>query len=191
MALLSKANRVKYFEACGFGEFTEANILKLQKKYFPHYTGKTDNWDGAYGRDTDNLLRHCYNVFKCTKNFQPQEFKCGCGGKYCTGYPTYMRQSILNNAQDIRTKYGKPMTIACGLRCPTYNKSLPGNAGNNSKHLDGKAIDFYMRGVTDTPANRKKTIKYCKTLKDHNYTYGNGNGVYAPNMGNALHTDVK
>lgn len=199
MALLSKTNRDKYLKALGYGAYSEKSILALQKAYFPHYTtiGKTkiNNWDGIYGTDTDNLLRHCYNVFKVTKNFKPAEFKCGCGNKYCNGYPTYMRQNVLTNIQAIRSHWGKPITVTCGLRCSSYNKSLGGSV-SNSKHLSGKAIDFYQKGVTDTLANRKKSIKWIKKLADHSYTYGNGinsSGSYvnAPNMGNALHTDTK
>ena len=62
--------------------------------------------------------------------------------------------------------------------------------------MKGKAVDFYMPGVTDTEAHRRTAISYIKRLKHHNYTYGNGISstgahVYAPNMGNAMHTEVK
>lgn len=188
MALLSEATRKKYFKALGLGEYNTANIKKLQKKYL-----RAKDVDGIYGTDTDNLLRHVYNC-SLVKNFSPTEFKCECGGKYCTGYPSYMKQVELKNLQTIRSHYGKPMKITCGLRCKKYNASLKGSI-NNSKHLNGYAADFYMAGVTDTLANRKKAIKYIKTLPNHNYTYGNGinsNGysVAASYMGNALHTDT-
>ena len=189
MALLSLNERKKYFKALGLGDYNKDNIKKLQKQYF---TRKGDI-DGIYGPNTDNLLRHVYNVKTYTKNFKPQEFKCECGGRYCTGYPTYMKDFQLINLQAIRNHYGRPMTVTSGMRCVGYNRRIGGSI-SNSLHLKGQATDFYMAGVTDTLARRKNTIKWIKKLKRHHYTYGNGcnscgGRPYAPYMGNALHTD--
>ena len=189
MVLLTVDQRKKKFKELGFGEYNEASIKKFQKKYL-----RAKDVDGVYGTNTDKALRHVYNVKKYTKNFEPEEFKCECGGRYCTGYPSWMKKVELENLQAIRTHFGKPMTVTCGLRCRPYNNSLVGSIPN-SKHLSGYATDFYMAGVTDTLANRKAAIKWIKKLPNHNYTYGNGynsNGVSlkASYMGNALHTDT-
>lgn len=189
MALLTTEQRKARFKYLGLGEYNKANIARFQKKYL-----RKKDVDGVYGTDTDRALRHVYNVKKYTKNFSPEEFKCECGGRYCTGYPSYMKRVELENLQSIRDHYGKPMTVTCGLRCKTYNNKLRGSIGN-SKHLTGYATDFYMPGVTDTLANRKKAVAWIKKLPNHNYTYGNGinsNGVKvsAGYMGNALHTDT-
>jgi len=189
MALLTKEQRKARFKYLGLGEYNKENIKKFQKKYL-----RSKDVDGVYGTNTDNLLRHVYNVKKYTKNFSPEEFKCECGGRYCTGYPTYMKKVELENLQSIRAHFGKPMTITCGMRCRPYNNSLRGSI-SNSKHLTGYATDFYMKGVTDTLANRKSSIKWIKKLPNHNYTYGNGINSYgysvaASYMGNALHTDT-
>lgn len=106
-----------------------------------------------------------------------------------------MKVKELKHIQAIRDHYKRPMTITSGLRCAGYNSRLSGSSAT-SRHLKGYAVDFYMQGVTDTLANRKKAIKWIKRRKHHHYTYGNGinsNGyaVYAPNMGNAMHTDTK
>lgn len=189
MALLTIEKRKLYFSKLGFGEYNEDNIKKLQKKYL-----RKKDVDGLYGPNTDKLLRHIYNVKTYTKNFEPEEFKCECGGRYCTGYPSYMKKVELQNLQSIRTHFNKPMTVTCGMRCHPYNNSLAGSIPN-SKHLSGYATDFYMPGVTDTLANRKKAISWIKKLPNHNYTYGNGINSYgvrisASYMGNALHTDT-
>lgn len=189
MALLTVEQRKIRFKYLGLGEYNAENIKKFQKKYL-----RAKDADGIYGTNTDNLLRHVYNVKKYTKNFSPEEFKCECGGRYCTGYPTYMKKVELENLQSIRAHFGKPMTITCGMRCRPYNNSLRGSI-SNSKHLTGYATDFYMKGVTDTLANRKTAIKWIKKLPNHNYTYGNGINSYgysiaASYMGNALHTDT-
>lgn len=189
MALLTVAERKTRFKYIGLGEYNPANIKKLQKQYM-----RPKDVDGVYGINTDRVLRHVYNVKKCTKNFSPEEFKCECGGKYCTGYPTYMKQVELKNLQSIRTHFAKPMKITSGMRCSKYNNSLRGSLKGTSKHLTGYAADYYIAGVTDTLANRKKAIAWIKKLPNHGYTYGNGinsNGVNlsAAYMGACLHTD--
>lgn len=187
MAILSEAKREKYFKALGLGEYNNTNLRKLQKTYM-----RSQDVDGVYGPETDKLLRHLYNVRVCAPSFKPTEFRCTCG--HCTGYPTYMRQVELKHLQRIRDHYARPMIVTSGLRCKYANGSSTGSI-QNSLHLVGRACDFYMAGVTDTLENRKKAIRWIKTLPHHHYTYGNGinsNGVsvYAPYMGNALHTDV-
>ena len=190
MALLTLEKRKEYFKALGLGEYNKANILKLQKKYF---TRKKDQ-DGIYGNDTDVLLRHVFNCSK-VKNFEPEEFKCECGGRYCTGYPNYMKMNQLRHLQSIRDHWKRPITVTSGLRCRGWNSYLGGSIVN-SKHLCGSATDFYMRGVTDTLANRKNAISWIRRQPHHTYTYGNGINslgkyVYASYMGNALHTDTE
>lgn len=190
MALLTLDERKAIFKALGLGEYNKENIKALQKKYMY----RKSDWDGIYGQNTDNLLRTVYYTKIYTKNFTPKEFRCECGGRYCCGYPDYMKPAELIQIQKIRDHYGKPITITCGLRDKKYNASLGGSV-QNSLHLKGQAIDFYQQGVTDTLANRKKAIAWIKKQKNHHYTYGNGinsNGYYvrAPYMGNALHTDT-
>ena len=189
MALLIKQQRIVRFKYLGY-KYNKEGIKALQKKYM-----RKKDVDGIYGEDTDKVLRHVYNVKRYTKNFSPEEFKCECGGRYCTGYPSYMKKVQLQNLQAIRDHYKKPMTITCGLRCKPYNNKLRGSI-QNSRHLNGHATDFYMPGVTDSLANRKKSIKWIRKLPNHGYTYGNGYNSYgarisAGYMGNALHTDTK
>lgn len=189
MTLLTVDKRKEFFKYLGFGDYNEASIRKFQRKYL-----RAKDVDGIYGVNTDVALRHVVNVKRWTKKFEPEEFKCECGGRYCTGYPSWMKKVELQNLQSIRDHYGKPMLVTCGLRCRPYNNSLRGSIPN-SKHLSGYATDFYMQGVTDTLANRKKSIAWIKKLPNHNYTYGNGinsNGVNiaAGYMGNCLHTDT-
>ena len=191
MKLLSIKNRKKYFKFLGLGEYNETTIKALQEDYFL----REKDIDGIYGADTDKLLRHLVNVARYTKNFRPEEFRCGCGGRFCSGYPSYMKKNELKHVQAIRDHFHEPMTVTCGLRCKPWNARLVGSR-NRSKHLEGRAVDFYMKGVTDTLGRRKAAIRWIRTLPNHHYTYGNGCSsldvpVNAPNMGNALHTDTK
>lgn len=189
MALLTVATRKKWFKYLGLGEYNKSSILKFQKMAFTN----SHEWDAVYGKNTDIALRHWHHVKVYTDNFEPKEFRCPCGK--CTGYPTWMRVNELKHIQTIRSHYGKPMKITSGIRCKYENDRLSGSS-KESAHLNGKAVDFYMQGVTDTLANRRGSLKYIKKLKNHNYSYGDGissTGAYvsAPNMGNAMHTEVK
>ena len=186
--MLTIDQRKRRFKALDLGDYTKENILKFQKTAFKD---KSEH-DGVYGAKTDRALRHFYNVKKCAPSFKPEEFRCNCG--HCSGYPSYMTQVELKNLQKIRDHYNRPMIVTSGLRCK-YDNSRSNGSIQNSLHLIGRACDFYMAGVTDTLANRKKGIKWMKTLPNTHYIYGNGinsNGysVYAPYMGNAIHYDV-
>lgn len=197
MALLNVEQRKEYFKALGLGEYNAENILKLQKKYML----RKSDCDGVYGTDTDNLVRHLKAVKDNCTNFAPEEFRCGCNGRHCCGYPTYMKPVELKNIQAIRTHFGRPMVVTCGVRCNAYNREVGGIP--NSEHKKGLAVDYYIKGVTDTLANRKANIGWISNLPNHHYTYGNGifaettNGktikgsVSAPGMGNAMHTDCR
>ena len=189
MSLLSIAKRKEYFKKLGLGEYNAKNIKKFQQMYFKR---KIDI-DSIYGFDTDRLLRHVVNCLE-VRNFSPEEFKCTCGGKYCTGYPDRMRVKTLKFIQRIRDYTGKPVYITSGLRCKKQNQ-LDGGI-KNSKHLTGQAVDYYIKGQTDTLAGRKKLISIIKTWDGHDYSYcwgydSSGNNIYNPNMGNAIHTQTK
>lgn len=191
MALLSVKKRKKFFKALKLGEYNKENIRKFQQKYFV----RSSDIDGIFGKNTDTLLRHVYNVLMYSENFTPDEFVCECGGKYCTGYPDRMRAKTVKLAQQIRTFYGKPMIITSGLRCRTYNNKLTGSIPL-SKHRFGKAFDWQISGVTGTLTKRKKTINTIKAFPEHYYSYGNGidsEGKHpdSPYMGFSIHTEIK
>ena len=116
------------------------------------------------------------NNIKDFKNFTYNEIKCKCGGKYCNGYPAGFSYELLRQLQDIRNHFGKAVIITSALRCPTHNKNVGGV--KNSKHTQGKAVDFYVKGVSYS------TLKaYVNKLPYNNYTY-NVNG-------SVMHHDIK
>lgn len=189
MALLTLDQRKAIFKELGL-EYNEATIKALQSKYML----RKKDADGIYGTNTDNMLRTVWNTLRLTKNFDPKEFRCDCGGRHCCGFPSYMKANELKHIQAIRDHWGRPITVTQGLRCKGRNKELRGSAVN-SGHMYGRAIDFYQKGVTDTLANRKMSIKWIKKQFAHKYSYGNGidSSGYkynAPYMGNCLHTET-
>lgn len=98
------------------------------------------------------------------KNFKLSEIKCKCGGKYCSGYPIGFSYELLSQLQNIRNHFGKPVIITSALRCTQHNKNVGGV--KNSKHTQGKAVDFYVKGV-----NYNTLKSYVNKLPYNNYTY--------------------
>lgn len=164
------------------GPKTKAAYLALQKKYFT----RDKDIDGKYGKNTDILLRNAYYVKKYTKNFELEEFKCDCGGKYCTGYPVELSIFLLENIQAVRNQFGSTQ-ITSGMRCKNYNNSLVGSS-KTSKHLSGKAVDFFV-SQCKTLLGRTEVMAFWRNLPNYNYTYCNVRGSH-PNMGNCIHGDV-
>lgn len=186
--MLSIKTRQKYLKAHKFytgeidgieGAKTKEAYLKLQKRYF-----YSKDCDGIYGKNTDILLLNLIRTTKRTPNFSLEEFKCECGGKYCTGYPAYLSKDLLDNIQALRDHYDMPMTITSGMRCQKYNDSLVGSI-SNSRHIKGKAVDFYG-GMTNLKSKRQDLIKRWYKLNNANYAYSD-----TPNMGTSVHVDVK
>ena len=189
--LLSKKKRQEYLKALGFyngnidgivGAKTKAAYKTLQKAYFT----RDKDIDGIYGKDTDKLLRNAYNVKMYCPNFKLEEFKCGCKGKHCTGYPAVLDIQLLKNVQATRNKFGST-TIPSGLRCSKHNSAVGGASG--SRHKSGKAVDM-KNAVSATVQGRVQIMAFWKTLPKWRYTYCNINGSN-PNMGSSVHVDVK
>ena len=192
MSLLKITSRQIYLQELGYydgkidgvvGEKTKAAYLALQKH---HFTREKDI-DGVYGANTDNLLRSVYNMRKA-EHFKLSEFKCKCGGKYCTGYPTVIDKNLIDNLEKLRAVYGQPIKIMSGMRCATWNSKQAGSA-KSSRHLTGKAADIYISGISTNQKGRQEIMKHWKTLPYQRYTYANIDGSH-PNMGNSVHVDV-
>lgn len=175
---------------------TKKAYKALQKRYFK----RDKDIDGIYGENTNILLLNAIRVKNRAKNFTLEEFKCECNGRFCTGYPTYLKISLLEDIQAVREKYKKPVTITSGLRCSRYNAELGGSI-SNSRHMQGKALDFYIPGKTTTESGRLNVMGYWKTLRDANFTYcylptkyrtyQEKTASYMGDTGGAVHGDVK
>lgn len=189
--LLSVKKRQTYLKALGYykgeidgkaGPKTRQAYKDLQNDYFT----REEDRDGVYGKDTDKLLKNAYYVMTYTKNFKLEEFKCKCKGKHCTGYPEVLDINLLKNLQSLRDKYGS-INISSGMRCEKHNASVGGS--KTSRHKKGKAADIHT-SISGSLTGRRKIMASWKKLPKQRYTYCNENGNY-PNMGNAVHVDVR
>lgn len=200
--MLTIKQRQKYLKELGYytgevdgieGKLTKKAYKELQKDYF---TRKKDI-DGIYGKNTDILLNNVY-IFKDIKHFKLEKFKCQCKGKYCTGYPVIIDKNLIVNIDDMRGYFGIPFIETSGFRCKKYNDAQKGSS-KNSRHLSGKALDFYTKKSKEIE-HRKELINYwIKTYKPSRYGYckgyynleGKTGKITANYMGNSVHVDVK
>ena len=96
------------------------------------------------------------------KYFRKAEFKCKCGK--CGGFPAEPQMKLIQVADRVRTNFGAAATVSSGVRCPTHNKNVGGVS--NSRHLQGKAMDFCIAGKT-----AKEVLAYVKKQPEIRYTY--------------------
>lgn len=71
--------------------------------------------------------------------FQPLELKCRCQRPECDALPSVVPE-LLRRADDCRRRYGAPMIVTSGLRCPWWNERQGGKP--DSEHLTGEALDI-------------------------------------------------
>ena len=116
--------------------------------------------DGVWGNQTDTVVREYIfsgEDFSITiedngtfwdhiRYWQRVEWRCQCGGRFCNGFPAEPDQTLVELVDDIRHALGAPGHRSSGLRCFQHNINEGGM--RNSKHLYGKALDFYIEGVS-------------------------------------------
>lgn len=120
-----------------WGPLTEAKVLAVIAGSESKKTASSGDW-------WDNI-----------KHFSKKEFKCKCG-RYCNGYPAEIDRGMVEIADAIRERLGKPLGVNSGLRCQEWNR-LQGGV-SNSQHRYGTAVDL---GKPDgvTPAQMAKVAE--------------------------------
>ena len=129
--------------------------------------------DAICGEQTREKLFDNWNF----PHFKKEEFNCKCG---CNLNLT--NQKIVSILENIREHFGNnPVIITSGTRCQKHNKDVGGASG--SRHLTGKAVDFYIPGV-----DVNQILLYCQELVRKGilrYTYTNNT-----NMNGCIHIDI-
>lgn len=155
--------------------------------------------DGSGNSETDKALKQAVanDLFKSEpveetetggfwdhiRYWKREEFRCKCGGKYCNGFPAEPDQTLVELVDDIREKAGAPGHRSSGIRCTVHNQRSGGVA--NSKHLQGKALDFYIEGLSGAQllqmAQADPRTSYAYQIRDSK----------TGNLTDYVHVDVK
>ena len=88
-------------------------------------------------------------LFEGIRYWKPEEFRCRCGeyhAPYCDGFPVLPDRTLLELVDDLRNNAGRPGHRSSGIRCYQHNIDQGGVA--DSRHLKGKALDFYIEDMT-------------------------------------------
>ncbi|MFA5630330.1 MAG: D-Ala-D-Ala carboxypeptidase family metallohydrolase [Porticoccaceae bacterium] len=97
---------------------------------------------------------------RISTNFYRAEFACKCG----CGFDT-VDTELINVLQEIRYRFGKPITITSGCRCASHNAKVNGAKG--SQHMLGRAADIK---VADT--SPKDVYDYLTAAYPDVYGFG-------------------
>jgi len=74
-----------------------------------------------------------------TTHFSYEELRCPCCGR-CPMDMDYMEE-----LEELRAAYGKPMVVSSGYRCPDHNDKVS-STGRNGPHTTGCAVDVLVSG---------------------------------------------
>jgi len=83
------------------------------------------------------------NDFKIAKNFNLREFDC----PHCNCVK--LDPLLVDKLQKLRDRFGRPVYVVSGYRCPAYNRAVGG--AFRSYHVRGKAADIK---IPDVPLER-------------------------------------
>ena len=98
------------------------------------------------------------------KYFTREEFRCLCGGKYCDGFPAEINPVLITVADRVREHFGRAAIVSSGVRCEQHNANVGGVP--NSRHLDGKAMDFCIAG-----RKAAEVLEYIWNQPEISYAY--------------------
>ena len=96
--------------------------------------------------------------------FSREEPYIGCSCGRCGGFPVEPSEKLMRLADSVRAAAGRPMVPTSTVRCRAHNKAVGGV--ENSRHLEGKAMDFSIRGWS-----ADRTLALVWQQKDVRYAY--------------------
>lgn len=159
-----------------WGSRSRHGLEKLQRRMGLQPTGQVSD-------ETDEALLRAIReglppdtFWDSIRYWSREEFRCRCGGRYCSGFPHEPSETLVQLAEDTRAHFGRPAHASSGLRCEEHNRAEGGVA--NSRHLTGKALDFR---VEDTSA--QEVLAFVKADPRTRYAYIIGRGPY-------VHVDI-
>ena len=139
-----------------FGEKTEDRILQAVAK------GEKKKAEAATDKNVGNKTGTFWDNIK---HFDRSEFKCTCGGRGCNGYPVEPKELLIKSADKVRDHFNAKVIVTSGVRCTLRNSELKGSV-TNSRHLNGKAMDFCVSGFSAS-----SVLPYVQSLPGIRYAY--------------------
>lgn len=131
-----------------WGEQTETAVLEAVYTYDVDAPVPEADTPAADSNDSRTDLEI---LFDGIRYWSPEEFRCRCGeyhAPYCDGFPVLPDRTLLELVDDLRHNAGRPGHRSSAIRC--YQHNIDSNGVSDSRHLKGKALDFYIEGMSGT-----------------------------------------
>lgn len=164
------------------GPRTNQGIQEFQRENMVNGEDESDTWQALRKAVGDGWRRpeKQGTLWENSPYFRREEFRCRCGNyhaAYCNGFPVEPDETLVVLANRVREQLGRKAHVTSGIRCKRHNADQPG-AAVNSRHLSGKALDFWVEGISGT-----RLLETVKRQPEVNYAY-----IVS---GNVVHMDVK
>lgn len=130
----------------------------------------------AYSKTKDGGTRPFMSNGKRCTNFKVSEFACSDGSD-----PVFIAPALVTLLQQIRSHFGKPVTLTGPYRTPPKNKAVGGAA--YSQHMYGTAADIIVGNKKTGIVAPKVVAAYAESLLPSS----GGIGIYA----GFTHVDVR
>lgn len=155
-----------------YGPVTEKELLKVIgsgiKSITLPKTANTSTTNKTTTTTTKSPTKNTGTWWDEIEYFEPEEFACKCGGRYCNGAPAEMDKTLLKVAVRMRKHFKAPVLVSSGLRCRQHNANEGGVA--NSDHMYGRAMDFCVSGesaaTVEAWVKQQPEIKYCYKINN-------------------------
>lgn len=103
--------------------------------------------------------------------FKPAEFACRCCGE------NRMDPVFLEEVDELRHRFGRPLTVASGYRCPRHNAEVS-STGRTGPHTTGRAVDLTV--------DRAPALEVLRIALALRFT---GIGIQQKGAGRFIHVD--
>jgi uncharacterized protein YcbK (DUF882 family) len=106
-------------------------------------------------------------VQKISQHFARSEFACQCGNNCPQSQDPTVDVTLIQILEELRRHFNTPITVTSGVRCKSHNASPSVKGSVFSKHLEGKAADVILKGVTPD-----RVYKYLFERYPNSYGFG-------------------